>query len=113
MTKPSLTVPAAMIAASLVAAGFAASAAQAAPREHVVIMANMKFGKLPADAKVGDTILWVNRDTVPHTATARNKSFDVRTGAGQRARTKLTRAGVIPIYCIYHPAMRATLRVSQ
>lgn len=87
--------------------------ASAAPREHVVTMANMSFGRLPANVRVGDTIVWVNRDTVPHTATARNRSFDVRVAAGRRARMTVKRAGNIPIYCIYHPAMRGSLKVVQ
>ena len=89
------------------------SPAQAKPREHVVVMSGMSFGRVPADAKVGDTIVWVNRDSVPHSVTARNRSFDIRTGAGQSRRLRLTRAGVYQLYCIYHPAMRGTLKVSQ
>lgn len=82
------------------------------PREFVVTMANMSFGRIPAGVKVGDTILWVNRDTVPHTATARNKSFDVRVASGKKMRMTVTKAGTFPIYCIYHPMMRATLKVA-
>ena len=104
---------AALLAATAGAILFVESPAEANPREHVVVMANMKFGSLPANARVGDTILWVNRGTVAHTATPRNKSFDVRVAAGQRRRMKLTRAGVYPIYCILHPAMRGSLKVAQ
>ena len=86
--------------------------AQAAPREIVVVMDNMNFGRLPSDAKVGDVIVWDNRDTVLHTATARDGSFDVRLQPGKTGRTVLKKAGNIAIYCIYHPMMRATLRVA-
>ena len=88
------------------------SAAQNAPREIVVVMDNMNFGRLPADAKVGDVIVWDNRDTVQHTATARDGSFDVRLQPGKKGRTVLSKAGNIAIYCIYHPMMRATLKVA-
>ena len=86
--------------------------AQTAPREIVVVMDNMNFGRLPSDAKVGDVIVWDNRVTVLHTATARDGSFDVRLQPGKTGRTVLKKAGNIAIYCIYHPMMRATLRVA-
>lgn len=112
VTSRGMMLPAALLTVAAGALLLIESPAQAKPRQHVVVMSNMNFGRLPADARVGDTILWVNRDSVPHTATARNKSFDVRTGTGQRARMTLRRAGVYPIYCIYHPAMRGTLKVN-
>ena len=88
------------------------SGAQSAPREIVVVMDNMDFGRLPTDAKVGDVIIWDNRDTVQHTATDRAGSFDVRLQPGQKGRTVLRKAGNIALYCIYHPMMRGTLRVA-
>jgi plastocyanin len=75
-------------------------------------MANMKYGRIPAGLKVGDTIVWVNRDTVPHTATARDKSFDLRVNPGRSARMTLKKAGSVPFYCILHPAMRGTIAVA-
>jgi len=96
------------------ALGLAASgtSAQTKGREHVVTMANMSFGRLPADVKVGDTIVWANRDTVPHTATARDKSFDIRVAQGRAMRMTVRKAGTIPIYCVFHPAMRGALKVA-
>jgi plastocyanin len=88
------------------------SGAQSAPRELVVVMDSMTFGRLPADAKVGDVIVWDNRDTVQHTATARDGSFDVRLQPGKKGRTVLRKAGSLAVYCIYHPMMRATLQVA-
>jgi len=85
---------------------------QAAPREFTVVMDNMVFGRMPTGAKVGDVIIWDNRDTVQHTATARDGSFDVRLQPGKKARTTLRKAGNLAIYCIYHQMMRTTLRVA-
>ena len=102
-----------MALAFLAAASAVPAAAQnSGPREITVTMDNMVFGSMPSDAKVGDTIVWVNNDTVQHTATARDGSFDVRLQPGQRGKTKLTKAGSLAIYCIYHPMMRTTLRVA-
>jgi plastocyanin len=84
-------------------------AAAAGPRTHTIVMQNMKFGAVPTDLRKGDTILWVNRDIVPHTATARNRSFDVTIQPRQSARTIISQAGTIPFYCRYHPAMRGAL----
>lgn len=99
-----------MVAAALLA--IAGSAAAQAPHDHVVTMTNMSYGKIPADLKVGDTITWVNRDTVPHTITARDKSFDIRVNPGQTVHQALQKDGSIAIYCLLHPMMRGTLKIS-
>ena len=72
----------------------------------------MSYGQLPADLKVGDTITWVNRDTVPHTVTARDHSFDLRLQPGRSGRVLLRKAGNIPFYCLYHTMMRGALNVA-
>ena len=93
--------------------GSAGAQAPAKPREFTVVMDNMVFGKMPRDAKVGDVIVWDNQDTVQHTATARDGSFDVRLQPGKKARTVLKKAGSLAVWCIYHPMMRATLKVAS
>jgi plastocyanin len=86
--------------------------AQAVAREFTVTMGNMSYGKLPGDAKVGDTIIWVNGDTVEHSATAKDGSFDVRLLPGKRGRTVLSKAGTVQVYCVMHSMMRGTLKVA-
>lgn len=112
--KPRTWALAGAIAGLAIAGGITATRAvpRAAPHQFTVTMANMTYGKLPAGVKVGDIIIWVNRDTVPHSATARDRSFDVRLGQGQTTRTTMTKPGTFAIYCIYHPAMRGTLVVA-
>ena len=100
------------IAAAIALAGSATSTANAAGREEVVTIANMNFGKIPAGLKVGDSIVWVNKDSVPHTVTARDHSFDLRLNPGQRARMTLNKAGTFAVYCIIHAPMRTTLTVA-
>jgi len=85
----------------------------AEPRVHTVVMASMRFGAMPAGISPGDVILWVNRDMVPHSATARDGSFDVVLAAHQSRRMRVTRAGTFAVYCRYHPGMRATLAVAR
>lgn len=80
-------------------------------KTYVVTMTNMSFGGLPKQAKVGDTIIWYNNDTVQHSATARDRSFDYRLLPKQKARTVLKKPGLMRIDCIYHPTMRGTMNV--
>jgi len=85
----------------------------AAAHDYVVPLANMAFGSIPSGLKVGDTITWVNKDSVPHTVTARDHSFDLRVGPGQSSQLKLTKAGAYQIYCILHAPMRASFTVGN
>ena len=110
--KPRIPFLVAVAASMACFASTAPSGAQSNPREIVVVMDNMNFGRLPTGAKVGDVIIWDNRDTVQHTATARDGSFDVRLQPGKKGRTVLRKAGNLAIWCIYHPMMRGTLRVA-
>ena len=87
--------------------------AAAGPRSHRIAMQNMRFGPVPANIRVGDTIVWVNLDVVPHTATARDQSFDVVIPSRGRASTVMRRAGSFPFFCRYHPTMRGGLVVSR
>jgi plastocyanin len=54
----------------------------------------------------------VNKDTVPHTVTARDHSFNLQVAPGKSASLRLTKTGTFSFYCILHPAMRGTLKVS-
>ena len=83
-----------------------------AGKEYTVTMSAMDYGAIPPGLKVGDTIVWVNHDTVIHSVTARDHSFDLRINPGQTARLPLTAAGKIAIYCLFHPTMRGTLTVA-
>ncbi len=90
----------------------AAASSQTGPKQYTVVMANMNYGAVPAGAKVGDVIVWVNRDSVPHTVTARDHSFDLRVAPGQSGKMTLQKAGTFPFYCIFHAMMRGTLKIA-
>jgi plastocyanin len=85
--------------------------AAAAPRVWTVVIDKMKFGPLPNQLHKGDSIVWVNRDFLRHTATAADHSFDVGLPAGAKATTVLKSAGAIAFVCRYHPGMRGVLQV--
>ena len=87
--------------------------AAAAPRTYAVVIDKLKFGAVPVSLRVGDSILWTNRDIFRHSATAADHSFDVDLPPGAKATTLLRKAGTIPFVCKYHPAMRGVLHVGK
>ncbi len=101
-----------LCAFAMVAAPLLGGAAPA-PKVHTIVVDKMKFGAVPPGARVGDTILWVNRDVFRHTATARDGSFNVDLPAGKSGRIVLKRAGAIAYYCVYHPGMTGVLTVRR
>jgi len=85
--------------------------ATAAPHTYMIVMDKMKFGPVPADLHKGDSIVWVNRDFLRHTATAADHSFNVDLVAGAKGKITVTKSGTIPFACRYHPGMRGVLQV--
>ena len=60
--------------------------------------------------RAGDSVVWLNRDPFPHTATS--NGFDSRIiAAGQSWRYTPKARGEFPYVCTLHPTMKATLRV--
>ncbi|HVV66301.1 MAG TPA: hypothetical protein VHC42_12595 [Rhizomicrobium sp.] len=99
---------AALVAGSLTWALFAdAHAAQ-----YSVVIANMKFGAAPRNARMGDVIEWRNDDIFRHTATV-SGLFDVDLKPGASGRVTLKKAGAFKVYCRYHPTMTMTLKVTK
>jgi plastocyanin len=103
----------ALIGALVLAAAVAPQSASAAGHEYEVPLANMAYGAIPSGLKVGDSLVFVNKDSVPHTVTSRDHSFDLRIGPGQRGRLNLTKAGTYQIYCILHAPMRGSFTVGS
>ncbi len=88
------------------------SAPAAFGHDYTVVMSNMDYGALPSGLKVGDTILWVNHDTVLHSITARDHSFDIRLSPGKSATQVMDKAGRIAFICLFHPTMSGALVVA-
>lgn len=76
-----------------------------------ITMENLVISPAEISAKVGDTINWINKDVLAHTATARNGDFDVTLPPKKSATSVLKKAGTIEYYCRYHPNMKATLKI--
>ncbi len=90
-------------------------AARGTPRTHTIEIHGMAFHPETVVVARGDTVVWINRDIVPHTATA---VADPRWNTGQLARDAEgryvpRRAGVLDYICTLHPTMRATLIVKE
>lgn len=95
-----------------VALGLAAACARPASRSHTVEIRG--FAYLPATLEVagGDTVVWINRDVVSHTATWDGRGWDSGgLGAEQAWRLVAGRQGSQPYYCTFHPNMRGMLVV--
>ena len=66
-----------VIAAALAAAITAAPVSPAAGADrHVFEIVKFKFVPAQLQVAAGDTIVWVNKDIVPHTITSTDKSWD-------------------------------------
>lgn len=88
-----------------------AGSGRAAPRTHVIEISGMAFGPAPSGIHAGDTILWRNKDLVPHTATARDGAFDVSLAPGAEGSVMVGKAGSVAYFCRFHPMMTGTLTI--
>jgi plastocyanin len=77
-----------------------------------ISMENLEFSPAEATAKVGDTIEWINKDILAHTATARSGDFDVTIPPKKTVTSILKKAGAVDYYCRFHPNMKAVLTVT-
>jgi plastocyanin len=90
----------------------AGTGAAADPTMHTVVVAGMKFSPETLTVKRGDTVVWLNKDYFPHTATARDGSFDSKElGTNSTWTYVADKAGTFPYICLLHPTMKATLIV--
>lgn len=96
--------------ALLVVVATGAASAQAAT--HTITIAGMTFDPATVRLAPGDRVVWLNRDLVPHTASALDGSFESgRIDPGQQWSVVFAAAGAIDYVCAYHPAMQGRLEV--
>jgi plastocyanin len=75
-----------------------------------VTVRDLQYRPAEVKAKVGDTVVWLNRDVVAHTATVKG-AFDVTMEAGKAGRLRLKQSGTFDYYCRFHPNMTGKLDV--
>ena len=77
----------------------------------------------PAQANVGDTVIWTNRDSTVHTATSGTASVPTNIFGGNASDVKIiapsgtqsftfTEAGDYPYFCVLHPMMVGSITVA-
>ena len=77
-----------------------------------VAIDGVTFTPATLTVKVGETVVWVNKDPFPHTVTSQPGAFDSHAMApGQSWSYTPTKTGVFPYLCTLHPTMHATLKV--
>jgi plastocyanin len=77
-----------------------------------VIIDKLAFAPVDVNAKVGDTIEWVNKDAFVHTATATDGSWNVALASKQNGQVVLKKPGMTDYYCKFHPNMKGRVIVA-
>jgi plastocyanin len=79
---------------------------------HTVAIKAFKFDPPSLNVKAGDKITWINEDLAPHTATAKDKSWDTgRLKKGQSKTIEVTADFSLDYFCRFHPNMKAALQL--
>ena len=91
---------------------FGAMAGPAQTATIQITSTDLVFAPAEISARVGDTIEWINKDVLAHTATARNGDFDVMMPPKKTVTSVLKKAGTIEFYCRFHPNMKAVLKIA-
>ena len=87
---------------------------QRKPQTHTVTIEGMRFQPEALTVAPGDTIVWVNKDLVPHTATSKAGNFDSNAIQADKSwRYTVQKKGAFAYICTFHPTMKAMLRVDQ
>jgi plastocyanin len=85
--------------------------AAAKSAKQIVDMTDSTFAPQSLDAKVGDTISFVNKDEIAHNATG--EGIDSGTIAGGATFDfEAAKAGTISYVCTFHPGMTGTINVT-
>jgi plastocyanin len=82
------------------------------PKTHTVTIENMRFEPASLTVARGDTVVWLNKDLVPHSATSKAGGFDSQVIQPEKSwRFTVTKRGDFAYVCTFHPTMTAMLRV--
>lgn len=76
-----------------------------------VTIENLVFSPAAINVKVGDTIDWVNKDILAHTATVKG-GWDVMIPPNKTVSMVVETAGSVDYYCRFHPNMRGHITVT-
>ena len=93
--------------------GEAASSGACPSGALTIHMKDVQFSPRTATAKAGQSVCWVNDDSVDHDAVAESgASFkSALFGKGKTFTTKLDQAGTVKYQCTIHPGMTGEIKV--
>jgi len=75
-------------------------------------MKNINYLRSKLEVVVGTTVEWTNRDPLPHSVTAVDRSFNSGLiQPGKTYRHTFTKAGTFNFFCMPHPFMKGTIVV--
>ena len=102
------------LAASAAALPLLATVARAASHaeSHAVQISNFAFSPANLTIKSGDTVVFTNMDSAPHTATAEGAFDTGRLNQGQQASLTFPAPGSYSYICAFHPRMTGTITVT-
>ncbi len=67
---------------------------------------NFSFGPESLTVAVGTTVTWTNRDDIPHTVVANDKSFKSKVlDTDEKFSYTFSKTGTYPYFCSIHPKM--------
>jgi plastocyanin len=80
--------------------------------KNAVTIQNFAFSPATITVKAGDAITWTNQDSVGHSATADDNSFDTGVlSQGQSKAITFSKPGTYSYHCSVHPNMKGTVVV--
>jgi plastocyanin len=94
--------------------GNAAAPSGEAVRAAKVEIVDFAYDPDPVTIQVGGKVIWMNRDSAPHTATAEDGTFD--TGIIEQGKLKsetFKEPGTYAYVCEIHPTMHGTVQVVE
>lgn len=83
------------------------------PVTHTVTIDATSFEPASLTLAAGDSVVWVNKDIIPHTATSKKEGlFDSgMIESGKSWKHTFKTKGELAYVCVFHPTMKGTLRV--
>lgn len=104
--------PAMVAALAFLAAGCAGDGS--APQRHGIEIRAFVFSPDTQAAQPGDTVVFVNHDAVPHTATADNGAWDTGSIPANGTKTVvIPSTGTGPYRCAIHPTMTGRIEPAE
>lgn len=85
-----------------------------AARSEKVSIVEFAYDPDPVTIEEGGKVIWVNRDSAPHTATADDGSFDTGTIEQDKLKSEsFKQPGTYTYFCEIHPDMHGTVEVVE